>query len=310
MRGARITGWGIAMPPEVVTNFDLEDKMDTTDQWIRERTGIGARHVGGMTSDLAAEAGRQAMKKADATPDSIDMVLLATTSPDQTCPGTAPTVQDELGLDCGALDIQAACSGWVYGLITAHAFIQMGMNKVLVIGAESLSRITDYTDRGTGILFGDGAGATVVEACEGPGELLGWDMGSDGAYSHILYADPGDTLKMDGKEVFRQAVKAMIRSTNAALDMAGLTPDDIDHVIPHQANIRIVESAWKKLGFTLEQTTMVLERTGNTSSASIPLALNDALAHGRIKKGDKVLLLGFGAGMTWASAIVDWQAET
>ena len=213
----------------------------------------------------------------------------------------------ELGLQCGALDIQAACSGWVYGIVMANGLLLQGMDRILVIGAESLDRITDYHDRGTGILFGNGAGAAVVERdTTGGGELLGWDLGSNGNYVHILYADHGDTLNMDGKEVFRQAVSVIQQSCRTTMEQAGVTADDIDFIIPHQANIRIVESAWKRLGFSMDKTGMVLERTGNTSAASIPLALDDALTNDRIQSGDLVLLCGFGAGMTWASALIRW----
>ncbi|MCL4153116.1 UNVERIFIED_CONTAM: hypothetical protein GTU68_063817 [Idotea baltica] len=281
--------------------------MDTTDDWIRERTGISQRHIGGSTSGLATEAAQIALADAGVGPGDIDAVILATTSPDHICPGTAPAVARELGILAGAFDVQAACSGWVYGLVVANGMLLQGMDRILVIGAESLDRITDYHDRGTGILFGNGAGAAVVEkTAPGNGELLSWDLGSNGNYVHILYAEHGDVLKMDGKEVFRQAVTVMQRSANAAMEKAGLTAADIDLVIPHQANIRIVEAAWKKLGFSLDKTAMVLERTGNTSAASIPLALDDALKAGRISDGDNVLFLGFGAGMTWASAIVRW----
>ena len=306
--GFRLSGVGSALPEKVLTNAELTNWMDTTDEWIRERTGIGARHIGGTTSGLATEAAQRAMDDAGVGPHDIDLLLLATTSPDFICPGTAPAVARELGLDCGALDIQAACSGWVYGLISANGFLLQGMRRILVVGAESLDRITDYHARDTGILFGNGAGAAVVEIDpSGSGQLLGWDMGADGNYVHILYAEHGDVLQMDGKEVFRQAVKAIQRTATLTLERAGMTTADVDFVIPHQANVRIVESAWKKLGFTMEQTGMILERTGNTSAASIPLALHDALEKGRISNGDNVLFIGFGAGMTWASTLIRWN---
>jgi 3-oxoacyl-[acyl-carrier-protein] synthase-3 len=305
--GFKISGVGAVLPEKVLTNEDLTAWMDTTDEWIQERTGIAERRIGGSTSGLATEAAQLALADAGVDPSDIDQVILATTSPDHVCPGTAPAVARELGILAGAFDVQAACSGWVYGLVVANGMLLQGMDRILVIGAESLDRITDYHDRGTGILFGNGAGAAVVEKTDGGhGELLSWDLGSNGNYVHILYAEHGDVLKMDGKEVFRQAVTVMQRSANAALEKAGLTADDIDLVIPHQANIRIVESAWKKLGFSLDKTAMVLSRTGNTSAASIPLALDDARKAGRISDGDNVLFLGFGAGMTWASAIVRW----
>lgn len=307
--GMKITGVGAVVPDKVLTNTDLTAWMDTTDEWIKERTGIGERRIGGSTSGLSTEAARLALADAGVEPTDIDQIVLATTSPDHICPGTAPAVARELGTNAGAFDLQAACSGWVYGLVVANGLILQGMDRILVIGAETLDRITDYHDRGTGILFGNGAGAAVVERdTSGGGQLLSWDLGSNGNYVHILYADHGDVLKMDGKEVFRQAVTVMERSANAAMEKAGLTAEDIDLVIPHQANVRIVEAAWKRLGFTMEQTAMVLERTGNTSAASIPLTLDDALKGGRIEDGSTVLFLGFGAGMTWASAIVRWSA--
>ena len=308
--GFRLSGVGAALPETVVTNDQLSENMDTTDEWIRERTGIGQRYVGGTTSGLAAEACSKAMSRAGAEASDIDQLLLATTSPDYVCPGTAPAVAAHLGLDCGALDIQAACSGWVYGLVMANGLLLQGHQKVLVVGSETLSRITDYTARDTGILFGDGAGAAVVEPDPtGGGQLLGWDLGADGHHVKILYAEHGGNLQMDGKEVFRQAVKAIQRSAAAALERAGLEVTDIDLVIPHQANIRIVESAWKRLGFTMAQTGMRLEETGNTSAASIPLVLDLMLEQGRLRPGATVMFLGFGAGMTWATAIVRWGGE-
>lgn len=309
--GMKFSGVGSYLPPTVVTNDDLSKNMDTSDQWIRERTGISERRIGGTTTELAVEASKVAMANAGATPDSIDHVILATTTPDQMCPATATAVARELGLSCGAVDVQAVCSGWVYGLVIANGFLLQGMNRILLIGAESLDRVTDYTDRGTGILFGNGAAAVIIEPDPSElGKVLGFDLGADGNYDHILYIDHGKTWSMDGKEVFRQAVKAIVTSTNNTLAMAGLTTDDVDFVIPHQANVRIVEAAWKRLGFTLDQTSLVLDRTGNTSSASIPLALDDAIAKGRISEGDKVLFVGFGAGMTWGSTLVTWAGQT
>lgn len=305
--GLKITGVGAALPDKVLTNDDLTAWMDTSDEWIRERTGIGERRIGGSTSGLSTEAAQKALAAAGVDAADIDQVILATTSPDHICPGTAPAVARELGILAGAFDVQAACSGWVYGLVVANGLLLQGMDRILVIGAESLDRITDYHDRGTGILFGNGAGAAVVERDEtGAGQLLGWDLGSNGNFVHILYANHGDVLQMDGKEVFRQAVTVMHRSATASMEVAGLTAADIDLIVPHQANIRIVEAAWRKLGFSMDRTAMVLERTGNTSAASIPLALDDALQAGRIAPGDTVMFLGFGAGMTWASAIVRW----
>ncbi len=308
--GFRFAGVGAHLPEKVIANDDLSDSMDTTDEWIRERTGIGARHVGGMTSELAIEAGRQALERSGLAPADIQQVILATTSPDFMCPGTAPAVAHGLGLDCGAFDVQAACSGWVYGLVVANGFLLQGMDNLLVIGAESLDRITDYTARDTGILFGNGAGAAVIQRDDSDaGRILGWDLGADGDYVHILYSEHDGVLTMDGKEVFRQAVTAIQRTTTASLEMAGLTVDDIDLVIPHQANVRIVEAAWKRLGFSMDKTAMILEHTGNTSAATIPMALADSLYKERITEGSKVLFLGFGAGMTWSSVIVDYAGS-
>lgn len=313
--GFRLSGVGSALPEKVLTNVDLQAWMDTTDEWIRERTGIGQRHIGSSTTELATLACQRAMDAAGVGPADIDLLLLATTSPEHICPGTAPAVARELGLDCGALDIQAACSGWVYGLTIANGFLLQGMKRILVVGAEALDKITDYHDRGTGILFGNGGGAAVVEADpDGVGQMLGWDLGSDGNYVHILYAEHGDVLKMDGKEVFRQAVKAIQRTVNNTMEMAtsaghDVSLDDVALIIPHQANIRIVESAWKKLGLSMDKTAMILENTGNTSGATIPMALHDSLIKDRIQNGDLVLFVGFGAGMTWGSALVRWNGS-
>ncbi|MGI9609200.1 MAG: beta-ketoacyl-ACP synthase III [Acidimicrobiia bacterium] len=308
--GFRLSGVGSALPEKVLTNVDLEAWMDTTDEWIRERTGIAQRHIGSTTTELASLASQRAMDAAGVGPDDIDLLLLATTSPEHICPGTAPAVARELGLDCGALDIQAACSGWVYGLTIANGFLLQGMKRILVVGAEALDKITDYHDRGTGILFGNGGGAAVVESDPGGvGELLGWDLGADGNYVHILYAEHGDVLKMDGKEVFRQAVKAIQRTVTNTMEMAGIDLDEVALIVPHQANIRIVESAWKKLGLSMDDTAMILEDTGNTSGATIPMALHDALVKDRIRNGDLVLFVGFGAGMTWGSTLVRWNGS-
>jgi 3-oxoacyl-[acyl-carrier-protein] synthase-3 len=307
MRGAQIKGWGTALPEKVVTNDDLAATLDTSDEWITERTGIRERRIGGTTSGLAIDAARQAMEAAGWAPESVDLVILATTSPDQQVPATSSTVQHELGLSCGAFDLNAACSGFAYGLVTAHGLIDAGMDRILVIGAETLSRITDWDDRGTAILFADGAGAVALESVDGPGELLAWDLGSDGSARHILDADIGGYLRMDGREVFRRAVRVMVSSANITLEKAGVDVDDIAIVVPHQANIRIIESACNKLGIPMEKAISILDRTGNTSSATIPMALAEAADTGRLEPGDLVLLVGFGAGMTWASALIRWN---
>ncbi|RPI11828.1 MAG: ketoacyl-ACP synthase III [Actinobacteria bacterium] len=306
LRGARITGWGTALPDKTVTNVDLAATMDTSDEWITERTGIRERRVGGTTCGLAVDAARAAIASAGVDLADIDLLVLATTTPDQTVPATASSVQHELGVQCGAFDVNAACSGFVYALVAAHGFIAAGANKVLVLGAETLSRITDWEDRGTAILFADGAGAVVLEATDGPGQLLGWDLASDGGARGLLYADVGGYLKMDGREVFRRAVRVMVDSGQKSMEQAGVTIDDIALVVPHQANIRIIEAAATRLGVSMDKVAVVLQRTGNTSSASIPLALVDAVEQGRVHDGDLLLLVGFGAGMTSASAVIRW----
>jgi 3-oxoacyl-[acyl-carrier-protein] synthase-3 len=309
MRGGVITGWGTALPDKVLTNYDLESMMDTSHDWIVERTGIHERRIGGTTAGLSIQSGRAAIERAGLRPEDIDLVILATTTPDQTVPGTAPVVQHALGTRGGAVDLNAACSGWVYALVAAHGYLAMGAERVLVIGTETLSRITDYTDRGTGILFADGSAAAVVEAVDGPGQLLGWNLGSKGQFAGILYADVGSTLVMDGKEVFRQAVRVMVESAQASIAQAGVSIDDIAVVIPHQANIRIIASACEKLGLPVERTCNVLETTGNTSAATIPLALAKAVDTGRLQPGQLALLVGFGAGMTSASAVLRWGGD-
>lgn len=308
-RTGRIIGWGSALPDGVLSNADLEARLDTTDEWITERTGIKERRTGGTTAGLAAEAGRRAIEHAGVDPASIDLLILCTTSPDRSLPATASTVQELLGLECGAFDLNAACSGFVYGLAAANGYIAMGSQRVLLIGAETLDRMTDPDDRNTVILFGNGGGAVVIDAVadDGPAQLLGWDVGSDGSLEHILYAEVGGYMQMDGREVFRRAVRVMVQSATNAMAQAGVTSEDITLVVPHQANIRIIDSAFDKLGFGRDQTALVLHATGNTSAASIPLALADALDQGRVADGDLVLLVGFGAGMTWASAVLRWS---
>lgn len=306
MNGA-ITGWGRALPEKVVTNSDLAMTMDTSDEWIRERTGIERRHIGGTTASLSIESGRKAIEMAGVDPSTIDALILATTTPDRTVPATSAAVQNGLGLRCGAFDVNAACSGFVYGLVTAHGLIAIGMKKILVIGTDTLSRITDWSDRNTAILFADGSGAAVVEAVEGPGQLLGWDIDADGSLEDLLYAEIGGTLHMDGKEVFRRAVRIMVDSAQKSLKAAGLTTGDVTLVAPHQANLRIIEAACKRLNIPMSKCVWVGNETGNTSSASIPLALFDAADNNRLKTGDIVLLVGFGAGMTAASAVIKWK---
>ena len=305
--GARMLSVGTALPDKVLTNHDLEEMVETSHQWIVERSGIHERRIGGTTAGLAAEAAQMAIERSGIDPASIDLLILATTSPDRQVPATASTVQEILGLRCGAMDLNAACSGFVYGLIAAHGFIQMGHSRILVIGAETLSRITDWTDRSTCILFADGAGAAIIEKTDGPGDLHGWHVDSNGALEESLFCDFDGKIQMAGQSIFKNAVLAMENAARKSLEMAELSSDAIDLVIPHQANVRIVEASCKRLGIPYEKASMVIHRTGNTSSASIPLALEDAWVQGRVKKGDNLLLVGFGAGMTSAAAVITWD---
>ena len=306
--GIKITGWGIAVPDKVVTNDDMAVNLDTSDAWIVERTGIRERHIGGTTSGLAIEAAVEAMTRAGRTAADIENLVLATTTPDGIVPGTAPSVQHGIGMKGGAFDLNAACSGFVYGLVTAAGLISIGSGPVLLVGSETLSRITDMDDRKIAIIVGDGAGAVVVEPVEGPGCLISWNLNSDGSLRHLLKCEHGGTLFMDGKEVFRRAVRVVVESAERAMADAGLGPDDISLMVPHQANVRIIQAACQRLGIPEERTAIVIQRYGNTSSASIPLALYDALEHGRVNDGDHLLLTGFGGGMTWASAVFRWSA--
>lgn len=306
-RGAVITGWGTSLPDRIITNHDLEQTVETSDAWIVDRTGIRERHVGGTTAGLSVESGRQALEMSGVDPAEIDLLILATTTPDRAVPATSATVQNELGLRCGAFDLNAACSGWVYGLVAAHGFIATGADKILLIGTDTLARITDWTDRNTAILFADGSGAAVIEAVDGPGQLLGWDLDADGSAEDALYCEHGGLLQMEGKEVFRRAVRIMVDSATKSMAHAGVTADDIALVVPHQANLRIISASCDRLGIGLDRASIVLGHTGNTSAASVPLALADALDAGRVADGDLVLFVGFGAGMTSASAVVRWN---
>ncbi len=303
---ARITGWGAALPDKVVTNADLEETLDTSDEWIVERTGIRERRIGSSTTALGIEAAQRAMQGAGVVGADIDLVLLCTSTPDETMPASASAIQQGLAVRGGAVDLNAACSGFVYGLVAADGFLRAGMERVLLIGSETMSRIIDWEDRGTAILFGDGAGAIVLERGEGPGRVLGFDLGSDGSLRHILHAELGGTIEMDGPEVFRRAVRIMVESAHRALAHAGLGVDDLRLFVPHQANARIISSACARLGISEERTVNILATTGNTSAASIPMALAEAADAGRLSPGDPVLLIGFGAGMSWASAVIEW----
>ncbi len=324
-RGAAITGWGTALPPRVVTNDEIATLFDTTDGWIVDRTGISTRHVAsgpfvdeqpavhpegglGSTGGLAADAGRLAMERAGLGGADIDLLIVCTTSPDQAIPANSAAVAGALGVTGGAMDLNAACAGFTYGAVTATALIGAGMDRVLLVGAETLTRETNWADRSNAFLFGDGAGAVVLEAVPAPGSLLGWDLGVDGTQVPILYADHGAGMVMRGQEVFRQAVRATVESANASLERAKVSVDEISLFVPHQANIRIMRAVADRLGLPRERIASVIERTGNTSSASIPLALIDAAEAGRLADGDLILLAGFGAGMTWASAVWRWSS--
>jgi 3-oxoacyl-[acyl-carrier-protein] synthase-3 len=318
-RGGVITGWGTALPATVLTNHDLQARgLETSDEWIAERTGIRERRVigipgeevDGSTASLSIEAGRQAIAMAGLEAHQIDALVLATTTPDRAVPATSASVQHGLGLRCGAFDVNAACSGFTYAMIVAHGLIGMGSERVLVIGTDTLSRVTDWEDRNTAVLFADGSGAVVLEAVEGRGQLLGWDLDADGGAEDYLYAEHGGTIVMEGKEVFRRAVRIMVDSAEKSMKAAGVTADQIALVVPHQANQRIIKAACDRLGIEMDRASVVLDRTGNTSSASIPLALADALDAGKVAEGDLVLLVGFGAGMTAASTVIEWGGRS
>ncbi|HZI44128.1 MAG TPA: beta-ketoacyl-ACP synthase III [Ilumatobacter sp.] len=304
-KGGVISGWGTSLPEKVLTNHELAEMMDTSDEWIVTRTGIHERRIGGTTIGLSVESGRQALEMAGLDPARVDGLVLATTTPDKQW-GNAAAVQNELGLRCGAFDVNAACSGFVYGVVCGHGLIAMGADRVLVIGTDTLSRITDWDDRGTAPLFADGSGAVVIESVDGPGQLLGWDLDADGSLLSILQAEVGGFIRMEGKEVFRRAVRIMVDSAEKSMAHAGISADDVALIVPHQANIRIIDAACQRLGIPMDRAAVVLDRTGNTSSASIPLALADALDGGRVANGDLVLFVGFGGGMTAASCVLRW----
>lgn len=323
MTGAAITGWGTALPDRVVTNAELSTLLNTNDEWITERSGIRSRRAAtgpfvteqpphhpeaglGTTAALAIEAGRQALDSAGLDGSDIGLLLLCTTTPDQLIPASSAAASAALGIAGGAMDLNAACAGFTYGLVTAAGLVTLGMEGVLLIGSETLTRATNWADRSNAFLFGDGAGAVVVEAAPGEGSLLGWDLGVDGTLVDLLYADHGFGMAMRGQEVFRRAVRVTVDSARLSLEQAKATIDDVALFVPHQANVRIMEAVATRLGLPAERIASVIDHTGNTSSASIPLALVDAVEHGRLKDGDLVLLAGFGAGMTWSSAVWRW----
>ena len=307
MKRAAITGLGTATGHKVVTNQDLASVLDTSDEWIVERTGIHERRIGGSSFELGTQAARTALKQAEIDATDLDLIICSTCTPDQLFPAVSNRIQNELGAVCGAFDLNAACSGFTYGVSLAQAQIAAGMERVLVVGVDTLSRFTDWDDRTTAILFGDGAGAVVMEPARRDDRgLLSTFMGSEGRFADLLVCDFGEYIRMDGKEVFRQAVRVMVSASKRVLADAGLEASDVAVVVPHQANFRIIESAMKRLGIPLEQAATVLEFTGNTSSASIPLAMESAVSKGSIQDGDVVLLVGFGAGMSVAAALLRW----
>lgn len=326
LRGAAIVGIGSYAPPKVLTNADLEKIVDTTDEWIVTRTGIRERHIvdeGVTASDLAVEAARKALDHAGVSAEDLDLIICATITGDMPFPSTSCLVQDRIGAkNAAAFDLQAGCSGWVYSLSTASQFVRTGAyDCVLVIGVDILSSVTDWTDRSTCVLFGDAAGAVVVGPSEVGKGLLSFHLGADGSGGDLLKIEAGgsklppseDTvrnrqhyIKMEGREVYKFAVRIMGEAAIKALDMCGLSPEDVDLFIPHQANIRIIEAAAARLGLPSEKVFVNVESYGNTSAASIPVALDEAYRKGRIKQDDVVVAVGFGAGLTWAAAVLKW----
>ena len=330
-RYAHIVGWGKALPDRVVTNHELEQIVDTNDEWIRSRTGIQQRRIAvdpaETTATLGARAARAALEVADVPASKVDMIIVATSSPEHTFPATACIVQDLLGaVNAGAFDLSAACSGFVYGLGLAKGLIASGQaDNVLVIGAETLSRITDWSDRNTCVLFGDGAGAVLVQSSPVPGGILATEMGCDGSGGDLLILPAGGSkmpatletvasgqhfIKMNGRAVFRFATRIMAEATRKVLDKANLSIEDVDLVIPHQANERIIAVSMKNLKLPPEKIFMNLQYYGNTSTASIPIALCEAIEQDRIKPNDNIVMVGFGAGLTWAGTAIKWGVPT
>ncbi len=318
-----VQGCGAYLPERIVTNDELAKKMDTSDEWIQQRTGIKQRHIaadGEFTSHLAIKASERALAHAGLTGADLDLIVLATATPDETFPATATTVQKALGMHKGAaFDLQAVCAGFVYGVSVADSMIKNGLaGTALVIGAETFSRILDWDDRGTCVLFGDGAGAIVLKGEQGKGTsadrgILANALHSDGRQHDILYVDGGPSstrttgyLRMEGKEVFKHAVVNMAAVVGEVLEKAGLEAKDIDWLVPHQANKRIIDSTGRKLGLSPDRVVVTVDRHANTSAASIPLALDTAVKDGRIKKGDLTLLEGIGGGLAWGASLIRW----
>jgi 3-oxoacyl-[acyl-carrier-protein] synthase-3 len=321
-----ILGTGSYVPAKVVTNYELERRLDTNDQWIVERTGIRERHViceQEATSDLAVQAARQALEQANLLAKELDLIIVATVTPDTPLPDTACWVQKKLeAVNATAFDVTAACAGFVYALAVGRSFVQTGLYKhVLVIGAEALSTITDWNDRNTAILFGDGAGAVVLGAVEAGYGILGLDLGADGSGADALKVPAGGSLlpaslatviqrlhfiHMEGNEVFKFAVRIMGETANKALMQAGLDAQEVDWLVPHQANIRIIQAAAKRIGIPTDKVIINADKYGNTSAASIPLALDEAVRDRRIKRDDTVVLVGFGGGLAWGAVVIKW----
>jgi 3-oxoacyl-[acyl-carrier-protein] synthase-3 len=317
---ARIAGTGSYLPDNIVTNADLEKKVDTSDAWIRERTGIHQRHIAlpdQTTSDLAVEAARRALEAAGVQANELDLLVVGTTTPDIIFPSTACLVQHRLGANgCAAFDVNAACSGFIYALGVADKFIRSGAAKTaLVIGAETLSRMLDWNDRGTCVLFGDGAGAVVLKADSEPG-VMSTHLHADGAYEQLLHnpvgvsrgftdaPNHGVKVHMTGNEVFKVAVKTLDATVDATLEANGLSREDLDWLIPHQANLRIIAATAKRLQMPMDRVIVTIDKHGNTSSASVPLALDEAIRSGRVQRGELLLLEAFGGGFTWGSALI------
>jgi 3-oxoacyl-[acyl-carrier-protein] synthase-3 len=324
MRRSVVAGVGRYLPERIVTNAELAKTVDTSDEWIRERSGITQRYIaaeGEFTSDLATHAAREALKSAGMEPDDIDLIVVATSTPDETFPASATVVQSKLGCTNGSIgfDVQAVCSGFVYALATADNFIKSGqVDNALVIGAETFSRILDWEDRGTCVLFGDGAGAIVLRGEEGAGTsddrgVLSTHLHSDGSLHDLLYVDGGPSstgqvgyLRMEGREVFRHAVSKMSAVVLEALEATGLQAEDVDWFVPHQANKRIIDGTARKLGVGADRVVVTIDKHANTSAASIPLALSVAVDDNRIKTGDVVLIEAMGGGLTWGSGLLRW----
>ncbi|WP_117170878.1 beta-ketoacyl-ACP synthase III [Paraliobacillus sediminis] len=307
---AGIIGAGHYVPDKIVTNADLEKIVDTNDEWIRTRTGIEERRIAEDTmdtSDMAYEAAIRAMEAANITGADIDLILVATVTPDTPFPTVSCMLQDRLGATkAAAMDLSAACAGFMYGVVTAKQFIDTAVYKnILVVGAEKLSKITDWTDRNTCVLFGDGAGAVVVGEVSDDKGILSFELGADGSGGKHLYQDK-DFISMNGREVFKFAVRQMPESSLHVVEKAGYTKEDVDYLIPHQANIRIMEAARNKLGIPVEKMATSVKRFGNTSSASIPIALSEAVQNGDVKDGNLIVLVGFGGGLTWGAIAMKW----